>query len=286
MTDSAALPTLGVTGSSGSLGGDVARLLAVRGIPMRLLVRDPARAPGLPEAVPVRCAYADDADTAAALAGVRILFMVSMPESAERLHQHCAFVDAAESAGVGHIVYTSFFGAGPESVFTLARDHFATEQHIRASGIPHTFLRDNLYLDFLPKLAGPDGVIRGPAGRGRVAAVASEDVARCAAAVLAEPEGHLGATYELTGPAALTLDEVAEIITRETGRPVRFHDETVDEAYLSRQQWPAPQWQYDAWVSTYLAIAAGELDGPTGEVARLTGRAPLDLAALLRGRVG
>ena len=100
--------------------------------------------------------------------------MVSASESADRVAQHVAFIDAAARAGVGHVVYISFFGAAPDATFTLARDHYATEEHLRASGMDFTFLRDNLYADFLPALVGDDGVIRGPAGRGRVAAVAQD----------------------------------------------------------------------------------------------------------------
>ena len=77
--------------------------------------------------------------------------MVSAAESADRLDEHKAFVDAAAEAGVRHIVYTSFCAAAPDCTFTLGRDHYATEQHIRASGMDWTFLRDNFYLDFLPR---------------------------------------------------------------------------------------------------------------------------------------
>ena len=94
--------------------------------------------------------------------------MVSAAESADRLDQHRTFIDAAAEAGVRHIVYTSFLGAAPDATFTLARDHWVTEEHIRASGLAFTFLRDSFYLDFLPALAGEDGVIRGPAGDGLV----------------------------------------------------------------------------------------------------------------------
>ena len=122
---------------------------------------------------------------------------------------------------------------------------------IRSRGTAFTFLRDNFYLDVLPLFAGEDGVIRGPAGDGRVAAVARADVARVAAAVLLDPAGHRGSTYDLTGPEALTMAEVAATVPEVTGTAVSFHDESIEEAYASRLRWPAEQWQYDAWVSTY-----------------------------------
>jgi uncharacterized protein YbjT (DUF2867 family) len=262
---------------------------------------------------------------------------------------------------VAHVVYTSFIGAAPDATFTLARDHYVTEELLRDSGLGFTFLRDNLYSDFLPGLAGEDGVIRGPAGSGRVAAVARADVADSALAVLTAVAGtrpragsgssgpsgtaatsvsgasgtaavsgasgtaavsgasasaasasasasgtaavsaagsgtapaaaasgaaaaspHAGATYELTGPEALTLTEVADILSASWGRgPITFHDETVAEAYASRAVYEAPRWQLDAWVSTYTAIASGELARVSPDVQHLTGHPARSLHDIL-----
>jgi len=274
-------PELAITGSTGHLGGLVARLLAGAGSQQRLLVRDAARAPVLEGAVPFVTTYADPERTAAALAGAKTLFMVSAAEAEDRLQQHYAFVDAAAAAGVRHIVYTSFFGAAPDCTFTLGRDHFATEERIKASGMDYTFLRDNFYLDFLPLLAGEDGVIRGPAGQGVMAAVARADIARSAVAVLRDPALHVGRTYDLTGPEDISLARGAELLTAGTGRTITFHNETLEEAYASRASYGAPPWQVDAWVSTYTAIASGELAGPTSAVHELTGREPLSLEQFL-----
>ncbi|MGZ4429156.1 MAG: SDR family oxidoreductase [Nocardioidaceae bacterium] len=276
------MPTLGLTGSTGRLGGRVARLLADREVDQRLLVRDLARAPRLPGSAPVLAPYDDREAVRSALAGVETALMVSAAESATRLEEHRAFVDAAAEAGVRHLVYTSFYGASPDATFTLARDHFHTEQHIRTSGMAWTFLRDNVYLDFLPLLAGEDGVIRGPAGDGRVAAVAQDDVAEAAAAVLLDPGAHAGTTYSLTGPEAFTLAEAASVTTAVTGREQRFEDETLEQAYASRASYGAADWQVDAWVSTYTAIRSGELAGVTDDVERLTGHPARSLEELLR----
>jgi len=276
------LPDLAVTGSTGVLGGMVARGLAEAGFSQRLLVRDAGRAPQLPDSPAVVAGYADAAGSRSALQGTKTLFMVSASEAEDRLQQHCTFVDAAAEAGVQHIVYTSFFGAGPACTFTLGRDHYATEQRIRDSGMAFTFLRDNFYLDFLPMLAGEDGVIRGPAGDGVMAAVAREDIARCAVAVLRDPAVHAGFTYNLTGPEDISLGQAAEGLTAATGRTVTFHNETVEEAYGSRAHYGAPKWQVDAWVSTYTAIAAGELAGTTADVRGLTGKDPLSLTEVVK----
>ncbi|NUT73100.1 SDR family oxidoreductase [Pseudarthrobacter sp. C4D7] len=281
MASPSELPDLAVTGSTGVLGGMVARQLAASGSAQRLLVRDAARAPQLDDAHPAACSYGDAAASRQALDGVKVLFMVSAAEAEDRLQQHYTFVDAAAAAGVQHVVYTSFYGAAPDATFTLARDHYATEERIKASGMEYTFLRDNFYLDFLPLMTGEDGVIRGPAGDGVFSGVAREDIARCAHAVLRDPAIHVGKTYDLTGPEELTMAQAAEVLSTGTGRTVRYHPETVEEAYASRASYGAPQWQLDAWVSTYTAMAAGEMAGLSADVHGLTGQDPISLAEFL-----
>jgi NAD(P)H dehydrogenase (quinone) len=274
-------PTLAVTGSTGVLGGMVAQRIADAGIAQHLPVRSIDKAPVLPGAVVLPFSCDDREASLVALEGIHTLFMVSAAEHEHRVDQHKAFIDSAVAAGVRHIVYTSFFGAAPDAVFTLGRDHYATEQYIEASGLSWTFLRDNFYLDFMKYLVGPDGVIRGPAGDGRMSSVARVDIADVAAAVLLDVDAHHNVTYDLTGPEALTLEEAAAILTELTEKTVTFQNETVEEAYASRAQWNAPDWQNDAWVSTYTAIASGELAPVSGAVEAITGHRPLSLRELL-----
>ena len=275
------IPSLAITGSTGHLGGIVARAIADLGEEQTLVVRDASRAPQLAGAQVREASYRDGVASRGALEGAQTLFMVSASESVDRVDEHRSFIDAAAAAGVSHIVYTSFFGAHPDAVFTLARDHFATEQHIKNSGMDFTFLRNNFYMDFFALLAGEDGVIRGPAGSGRVSAVSRADLADVALAVLRDPAAHRGAVYELTGREALSLDDVAGIITEKTGRGVTFHDETLPEAYASRASYGAPDWQVDAWVSTYTAMAAGEQERITDDIRALTGHDPETLGEFL-----
>lgn len=271
---------IAVTGATGGLGGRVARRLADSGTRQRLVVRDPSRAPELPSAEVATGSYGAIGD---ALDGVDTLLMVSASESPDRVALHTATVDQAVAAGVKRIVYISFLGAGPDCTFTFGRDHWHTEQHIRATGVPFTFLRDSLYLDFIPMMAGADGVIRGPAGTGRVAAVARDDIADAATAVLLG-DGHDGETYELTGPYAFTFTEAAAELSQATGRPVRYEAETLDEAYASRASYGAPDWEVAGWVTSYAAVGAGELDVVTDHVATLAGHEPLSLADHLARR--
>jgi uncharacterized protein YbjT (DUF2867 family) len=111
--------------------------------------------------------------------------------------------------------------------------------------------------------------------------VARDDIADVAAAVLLSGGDHDGATYDLTGPESITLTEAATIITEVTGRKVRYEAETIEEAYASRAGYGAPDWVVDGWVTSYSAIAAGELDLVTSSVQDVTGHPALSLRQLL-----
>ena len=273
---------IAVTGATGALGGRVSAGLAELGVPQRLVVRDPSRAPSIPGAEVVGGSdYADGDAMRRAFDGADKVFFVSAGEDRNRVDLHRGVVDAAVAAGVERIVYTSFFAAAPDTVFTFGRDHFHTEEHIKASPLRWTFLRDNIYLDFMPFFAGEDGVIRGPAGDGRAAVVARDDIAASAVAVLAG-EGHDGAIYEMTGPESLTLYEAAEQVAQAAGRPVTYVPETLEEARASRAPSGAPDWEIEGWVTSYASIAAGELERISPDVERLTGRPPISLAQFLR----
>lgn len=111
--------------------------------------------------------------------------------------------------------------------------------------------------------------------------VARADVAAVAAAVLAEPGAHAGRTYELTGPQALTMAEVAEAISHAWRRPVRYVDETLEEARASRARFEPEEWQLEAWISTYTAIAQGTMERISEDVPTILGRPATSLAEVL-----
>lgn len=275
------MTVIGVTGSTGQVGGMVASLLSEHR-PV-LIVRDATRVPEVNAARIAVANYGDGEAAQAALAGIDVLFMVSAAESPNRREEHRTFIDSAAAAGVQHIVYTSFFGADENAVFTLGRDHADAEEAIRQSGMSFTLLRDNFYSDVLPLFADGHGIIRGPAADGRVSAVARADVADVATAILSDPADHVDTIYELTGPEALTLTEVATRASGSLGRTIRFENETVEQAYASRAHYAAPDWQLDAWVSTYTAIADGSCARLTSDVERLTGHPPRSLEQALSG---
>jgi len=269
---------IAVTGATGQVGGRVATGLAALGARQRLIVRDRDRAPNVEGAeIAITSGYADTASMRTAIEGADTVLLVPGRESANRLAEHCSAIDAIVAAGATRVVYLSFVNAAPDSVFTLARDHYATEQYIRGSGIGFTFLRMTLYMDFIPAMVGADGVIAGPAGDGSVAAVLRADVADAAVGALLD-ERHVGQTYDLTGPEAFTLTEAAAVFSQLTGKTIRFHNETIDEAYAARAKYGAPSWEVDGWVTTYTAIAAGEEARVSDSVRLLSGHASVALA--------
>ena len=272
---------IAVTGATGALGSRVARLLDGGRHPVRLLVRDASRLPvGMSAATASIDDYTDGAGLRSALAGCDTLLLVSAREASDRVHQHQTVIDAAVAAKVTRVVYISFQGAAPDATFTFARDHWHTEQLISSSGLTRVVLRDSFYLGALAGLAGSDGAIRGPAGHGQVAGVAHDDVAAVAARVLIDDSWD-NQTLEVTGPAALSLSEVAEQLSRASGRSVRYVEETEADAYASRAHYQAPDFEVTGWVTSYQAIARGEVSRISDTVERVTGRAPQSFADFL-----
>ena len=270
--------TIAVTGATGGLGGCVARGLAERGVRQRLIVRDPARAPQLPGADIAVAAYQDSEAMARALEGTTTLFLVSGHEDPDRVSLHRKALEGARLAGIERIVYTSFMGAAPNATFPFARDHSDTEQAVREAGISLTSMRNALYADVAPRFVGADGVIRAPAGHGRLAWVARADVARLAIVLLTEP-GHEGQIYDVSGPHAIDLHETARILTRATRRVITYHAETLDEARASRAG--HPDWLVNGWIGSYLMLDTGEGSVTSHTIEHLTGQAPMSLSEFL-----
>lgn len=260
---------IAITGASGQIGLRVAGLLADQGVQLRLVVRQPNRAPTISSAEVAQASYEDPVAMRAAVDGIHTMFLVSAHGDPDRVRHHMTAVDAAVAAGVERIVYLSFLAASPDATFTNGRDHFHTEAHLRAVGVRHAILRPAFYADEVPRWCSADGVIRGPAANGRVAWITRDDIAAAAAVVLLDPRDEN--VYDFTGPEALTLTETAAVLSRATGRAVRFRHESLEEARASRSATGAPPWRIEGWVSSYAAIADGAMDVVSNAVRQLTG---------------
>lgn len=273
---------LAITGVTGKLGGQLARELSQAGISSRLLARRPQAVEDL-EHMTVHESYYDTSQTTIdSLTGADVLFLVSGRESANRLQEHKNLIDAAKIAGVKHIVYTSFYQAAADTTFTLARDHAATEAYIQEQGFTYTFIRDNFYMDFFVDLCREYGEIKGPAGSGKVSAVVRDDVVAVALTILKNPQNFDNQVLDMTGPECLSMAEIADIVGRAWKKNITYIGETVEEAYESRKAWPAEDWEYDSWVSTYTAIAKGELQVVSNDIENILGRPATSLREFLR----
>jgi NAD(P)H dehydrogenase (quinone) len=270
-----------VTGSTGHVGRLVAAELAALGEPMRLLVRDAARAPQLPGAEVAVGDYGDPASLRAALREGDRVFMVSLHEGPERrvpLHQ--SFVDAAQGAGVAQVVYLSFVNAGPAAVFMHARSHGATEEMLQGSGLSWTSIRNGMYADEVLGWFDDDGVAREAGGDGRMSFSYRPELAKAIACVLTTP-GHSEQVYDITTPESVSLGELAEIATAATGRPHRY--EPVDDAQWEARWRAAGRsgWELESGLTVYAALRGGEFDVVTDDYRRLTGLEPLPLGEII-----
>jgi uncharacterized protein YbjT (DUF2867 family) len=272
-----------VTGSTGHVGRLVAEELAERGEPMRLLVRDVARAPDLPGAEVVPADYGDPAGLAAVLREGDRVFMVSLHEGPERrVALHRSFVEGAVRAGVAHVVYLSFLGAGKDAVFLHARSHGATEAMLSAAGLSWTAIRNGMYADEIPGWFDADRVLREDGGDGRLSFSYRPELAKAITVALLGPVPPVtGEIYDIVTPPPVSLAELARIASEVTGRHYRY--EPAPSAWWDERWTRAGRsgWQLESGHTSYEAIRSGELDVVSDDFHRLTGIAPLMLGEVI-----
>ncbi|MFD2795353.1 NmrA family NAD(P)-binding protein [Promicromonospora vindobonensis] len=301
---------IAVTGSTGTLGSQVVSVLAGGGLTTSAMasptvgrvaggVREVVALARRPDAVraavgpvawgsgvvvPVRADYDDAASLVSALRGVDVLVFVSSDgEAARMMVHHANVVRAAVEGGVGHVVYLSGVDADPGSPFCYAFTNGWTEGLLRRSGCGFSFARASLFTEFVAAFLRPavvSGVLRVPGGSGRVALVSRADVGRCLAALALLPPS--GGHHDLTGPAALTFDAVAEVLTGVAGIPVSYRDipahVQVEELARAGED---PWWTY-AYSTMFASVRQDRWSSVSDEVLRLTGRTPVSVADALR----
>ena len=270
--------TIAVTGAGGQLGRLVVEDLLARDVPAADIVAGTRRPEALADlaarGVQVRHVDFDDvASLDAAFAGAEKVLVVSGMDFGRRVTQHEAAAAAARRAGARLVAYTSGPHADTTSML-LCGEHRATEEVIRALGVPFTFLRNSWYFENytaqLPTYL-EHGAIVGAAGDGRISGAARADYAAAAAAVLAT-EGHENAVYELGGEPPFTLGELADVVSKATDREVVYRDVPAEElrTILVGAGLPAELATILADVDAH--IAKGALVTDTGDLARLIGR--------------
>ena len=268
-----------VTGATGHVGRELVRELDARGAAFRVLVRDPARAAGLPDRAERVIGDLDrPATLAAAMDGVERLFLL-VPGIGIEHTEHA--VAAARAAGVRHVVYLSSYAVIGDPVPAMGRWHREREELIRASGIPATFLRPGGFMtnafDWLPTLRA-GGYVLDPVGPGRAAPIDPADIAAVAAVTLTE-DGHEGEQYLLTGGETFTVAEQVQILAKTTGRDIEIRAvATPAEAVRFRYPHGAPQALADALIEGLTLMRADTVGVRTDTVRRLLGRAPRTFA--------
>ena len=243
-----------VTGGTGLNGQELLRVLSAKGVAVRALVRNPAKAEAiaaLPNVEIVQGDMAHPETLAAGLRGVDRAMLISSSDPM-MLDVQTNFIDAAKKAGVKHVVKLSGIMPELDSAFRFARMHGEIEKRLEASGMAFTHLRAGefmpAYFRQVPNITAK-GAMFLPMEDARIASIDVGDIAEIAAKVLTGA-GHEGKTYPLTGPQALTMTEVAEKLSAATGKTIR---------YVNVPPEAARQAQIAAGMPPYLADALFEL---------------------------
>ncbi|WP_141208909.1 SDR family oxidoreductase [Streptomyces griseorubiginosus] len=277
-----------VTGATGQLGRLTVEALLRRGIPAADIIatgRDIAGIKDLADrGITVRRAdFADTDGLAEAFAGAERLLLISASVPVgERVANHRRVIDAAASAGVSLVAYTSTTHADTATT-VIGATHGETEAYLRDRGIPNVLLRNGWYLENytsqLPQIL-QNGAVAGAAGEGRISAASRADYAQAAAVVLTS-EGHTGAVYELGGDASFTLTELAAAISAAARKQVTYADlpETDFARALAAAGLPAEL--AEVLADADRGMARGEMYTDSGDLRRLIGRPPVTLAEAL-----
>jgi uncharacterized protein YbjT (DUF2867 family) len=269
-----------VTGATGNVGRLTAEELARRGQPMRLMVRDPSRAPSIPEAEVVRADYGDPEALARALQEGDRVFMCSVHEGpARRVPLHRSFVETAARQGVARVVYLSFVNAGRDAIFLHARSHGATEEMLEQAGVAYSAIRNGMYADEIPGWFDAEGVAREPVGDGRISFSYRPELAEAIAVVLTEPQ-HDRKAYDIVAEP-VGIAELARVASALTGREYRY-EPSPREAWEARwRERGKEDWAIEAGLTSFDAQQAGEFDVVSEDYRLLTGKSPLTVAELV-----
>jgi uncharacterized protein YbjT (DUF2867 family) len=277
-----------IVGGRSKIGAALIELLIEREQPVRALVRHGEQAGAMPSAVEVVTGdLADRGSLAAAVAGAEKVFLLSSPHH-DAVGWHRNAIDAAGEAGVQLLVRSSILGAEKGSPAEFIDAHTTSDRYLEQSGLDHVILRPNLFLQNVPESnipgVGEDGNLYIDAGDARISMVDTRDVAAVAAAVLTEP-GHAGAQYDITGPEALSYDDIAAKLSPALGRKVTYvdaPDEAIRDALLGLG---LDEWFVGALVGLYQDYRRSGTDGYAAQVSdtvqRLTGRPARSLDDLL-----
>jgi len=269
-----------VTGANGNIGSAVVPDLLGRGVPVRVLVRDTAKAQkAFGDRVEIiEGDLSDTASVQSALDGVEKVFL-NTPSLDGFIDLQRPLIDAAAQAGVAHLVRISVMGADLTSPISYARGHAALDAHLASTDLPWTVLAPSGYFQNLLSSAESirQGAIYGSAGDGAVGFIDTRDIAEVAAAILTD-DGHQGQTHVLTGGQAITYSEIAAAFQSELGHDVAYVDVPPEAFGENLRGFGLPDSQVTDILALFEVFKAGYATTVTPDVAQLLGRQPRTIA--------
>jgi NAD(P)H dehydrogenase (quinone) len=277
-----------ITGAAGNLGRRTAELMLERVDPTELVLvtRRPNEIADLAgRGADVRRADFNSPESLGpAFAGGERLLLISADVVGQRVAGHKAAIDAAAAAGVRHVAYTSIPNPTDANPAGVVPDHRATEEHLAASSLEWTFLRNGLYSEHrIPEAQGAvaSGTFRHNLGDGRTAYVSRDDCAAAAAAVLSGGDEHSGRAYDITGPELIGAADLARLYSEAGGKPVKAVNVSDAEFIDGLVAAGLPRGVAELLASFGEAIREGQLAALSSDVQSLTGHAPTPLSAVL-----
>jgi len=265
-----------VTGATGLNGTELVQRLSARGVAVRALVRNLAKAQALAALPNVQITEGDLArpeTLVQPLRGVDRAMLISSSDPG-MLDVQTNFIEAARNAGVAHVVKLSGIIPELDSPFRFARMHAEIERRLEASGLAFTHLRAG---EFMPSYFRqvPSIVAKGalflPMEDARIASVDVGDIAEVAAIVLTT-SGHEGKIYPLTGPEALTMTEVAAKLSAATGKTIRYVNVSPGDAKKARLAAGMPPFLVDALDELFAERRKGKESVVSSTVQTILGR--------------
>ena len=260
--------------TAGKVGAETARLLRQLDVPVRVLVRDPAKTAPRELARAGAQIVAGDLGVPAsiddAMRGVSAVMLVSPAIPAQELN----VVASAAKAGVAHVVKATS-KASPDSPIARRRGQSEIEAGLAASGLPHTLLRSNAYMQNVLALApaiAATSSFGSAAGKGRAGLVDARDVAAVAAQIAASPAAHAGKTYWLTGPDLVSNYDVAAVLSRLLGRTITYRELSFADNKNAMIRAGVPEQIAEMNAQAFVLTADGDAEWVTDDVPSILGR--------------
>lgn len=274
-----------ITGASGNAGGAVLREVLKIGSGARAMYRSKEDSAKVPQgATAVIADFAAQQSLSRALEGIDTVYLVCSPVR-ELVELESNMIDASHKAGVKHIVLNSALGAG-DFAKSFPSWHRKVEDKLKGSGMDFTILRPNGFMQNLISYFAPsiraEGAFYQSTGSAKVSHIDLRDIAVAAAKILSSPAHHSGKIYELNGPEALSYAEIAEEISKATGRKVQYVDIPANAQRKALLEMGMPDFLVTALLELQEYYASGKASKVDGTLESLIHRAPTTMDEFLK----